>query len=134
VQPEVNLTGIRSTSRTALNERLSRVLKPGISGLMEFMSERSITRGKKREQLKKGGHDHHEEEKDFVDFFLDCDGLKYLGILEQFQLDYEDRCKSDLLHAEPTNSKIAHMLRKRLADIAQVNENNCNYESQCVAL
>ncbi|ODN05793.1 Sialidase [Orchesella cincta] len=120
VQPEIDLAIIRSTSRTALNERLSTMLKPGISGLMEFMSERSIARGKKREELKLGGHEHHDEEKDFIDYFLDCNGLKYLGILEQFQLDYEDRVKSDLLHSEPTNTKIAHMLRKRLGDIAQV--------------
>ncbi|CAL8107095.1 unnamed protein product [Orchesella dallaii] len=120
VQPEIDLVALRSTSRTSLQERLSTSLKPGLSGLMEFISERSIARGKKREQLKKGGHAHHDEEKDFIDYFLDCNGLKYLGILEQFQLDYEDRCKSEMLNAEPTNSKIAQMLRKRLANIAQV--------------
>lgn len=117
--PKQSYSVIRTESRLRVEESLSRVLKPGLTGLKEFISSRQIA----REQGDSATTVTVPEVRlnKFIDYFIDVDGLRYLGLLEQFELEYDERCKAVLLGAKSSTQQETEYLRLKLNEMAEVN-------------
>lgn len=99
-----HLAEIRTQSHLRLAQSLNRTLGPGLTGLKNFISSRTLLDDDQPERLIQ-----------FIDFFIECDGMRYLGILEQIEIVYEERCKTKL-----TLEENATGLRCRLLKIAEI--------------
>lgn len=116
----VNLELLKSESRTTLETSLSQLMKPGISGLREYMSSvhsLKSTTGVSQSTVLQTDDNHLDG---FIEHFIRCDGMKYFGILEQIEFDYDERCKAYGKNLQENRSPEACKIRKKLEEIVEV--------------